>query len=49
MLIASLNWTLHYRDVDLTDLGDLALMIGASGLNMSVPQLSVSLKSTGRR
>ncbi len=43
MLIASLNWTLHYRDVDLTDLGDLALMIGASGLNMSVPQLSVSL------
>ncbi len=34
MLIAALNWTLHYRAADLTDLCALADRMGAVGLNM---------------
>lgn len=34
MLVAALNWTLHYRDTDLMDLGALADQMGGVGLNM---------------
>ncbi|MDP3403459.1 MAG: TetR/AcrR family transcriptional regulator [Brevundimonas sp.] len=34
MLVAALNWTLHYRDMDLMDLGALADQMGGVGLNM---------------
>ncbi|MGE3929079.1 MAG: TetR/AcrR family transcriptional regulator [Hyphomonadaceae bacterium] len=39
MLIASLNWTLHYRESDLADLDALALRMAASGLNLSTTEL----------
>lgn len=34
MLIAALNWTLHYRGTDLQDLEALADRMGAAGLNL---------------
>ncbi len=38
MLIASLNWTLHYKDEDLKDLHALSFQMAACGLNLPVDE-----------
>lgn len=38
MLIASLNWTLHYKDEDLMDLHALSLRMASAGLNLPVEE-----------
>lgn len=47
MLIASLNWTLHYRDADLADLNELARRMAAAGLNLSLPEFDALLRRHG--
>ncbi|OHC94281.1 MAG: hypothetical protein A2792_13530 [Sphingomonadales bacterium RIFCSPHIGHO2_01_FULL_65_20] len=43
-LIASLNWTLHYKIEDLVDLPRLAIRMAAAGLNLSLSEFEICLQ-----
>lgn len=43
-LIASLNWTLHFKPEDLSDLPRLAARIAAAGLNLSLEDFETRLR-----